>query len=57
MKYNRRTGTFTGYALTYAERGFLTPSRGQRANVPATVVVLTDGKAQDNPIRGAAVRR
>ena len=55
MEYQGRRGTFTGFALEYASRAFFTEKRGDRDNVNDMVVVLTDGKAQDNPIRSAQV--
>ncbi|XP_078487952.1 uncharacterized protein LOC100179634 isoform X3 [Ciona intestinalis] len=43
------SGTHTGKALTYAANRLFTEAEGDRPDVPDLAVVLTDGRAQDNP--------
>ena len=48
-------GTLTGSALRFASRYFLDTELGHRPGVREIAIVLTDGKAQDNPRRDVQV--
>lgn len=44
------TGTNTGNALTYAKDVILTFNRGRRRGAKPVVIVVTDGKSQDDVV-------
>ena len=57
MYFSGLSGTYTGFALKYANQVYLDGRRGDRANIPNVIILFTDGKSQDDAIARAEVRK
>ena len=57
MDFSSLSGTFTGWALNYADKVYFHKHRGDRENIPNVVILFTDGKSQDDAVAKAEVRK